>query len=148
LKRSAATTLDEFLQGIDDADKREDSRRLADLMRTVTGERPVVSGAIVGFGPVHYKYASGREGDTFKVGFAPRKANLTIYLMSGLVGYQDLLAKLGPHKTGKACIYLKRLSDIDRDVLGDVIERAVAHIDEVVHDAGGLPRMSEMPPPP
>ena len=116
-------------------------------MGTVTGEEPVVAGSIVGFGPVHYKYASGREGDTFKVGFSPRKANLTIYTMSGLVGYDDLLGRLGPHKTGKSCIYIKRLEDIDRAALVAVIERAVSHIDQTVGDVGALPRMSDMPPP-
>jgi hypothetical protein len=81
----------------------------------------------------------------FKVGFAPRKANLTLYLMSGMVGYDDLLARLGPHKTGKSCIYVKRFDDLDRDVLAELIERSVAHLDEVYDAAGGVPRMSEMP---
>ena len=137
-----------FIDGIENEARREDCLRLLELMRQVTGEKPQLwGGSMVGFGSYHYRYASGRQGDYFKVGFAPRKANLTIYLMSGLIGYNDLLARLGPHTEGKSCVYLKRLDDVDTDVLTALIERAVAHIDQVWADAGGVPRMSEMPPP-
>ena len=137
-----------FIDGIQSDARREDCQRLLSLMRQVTGEEPQLwSGSMVGFGSYHYRYASGREGDYFKVGFAPRKANLTIYLMSGVVGYDDLLVRLGPHTEGKSCIYVKRLHDIDMDVLTALIERSVAHIDKVWADTGGVPRMSEMPPP-
>jgi hypothetical protein len=138
----------EFIDGVQNDARRDDSRRLLVLMQQVTGEEPQLWGtSMVGFGSYHYRYASGREGDYFKVGFAPRKANLTIYLMSGLVGYNDLLARLGPHSEGKSCIYVNRLDDVDTNVLTALIERAVAHIDQVWADAGGVPRMSEMPPP-
>jgi len=137
----------EFLDGIEDEGRRADCRSLLGVMRGITGEEPQLWGSsMVGFGTYHYRYASGREGDYFKVGFSPRKANLTLYLMSGMVGYDDLLARLGPHKTGKSCIYVKRLDDLDREVLAELIERSVAHIDEVYDAAGGAPRMSEMPP--
>lgn len=136
-----------FIEGIGNEARREDTRALLGLMRDVTGEEPQLWGSsMVGFGTYHYRYASGREGDLFKVGFAPRKDNLTLYLMSGMVGYDDLLAKLGPHKAGKSCIYVKRLDDLDREVLTTLIERSVAHIDQTEADAGGVPRMSEMPP--
>lgn len=121
----------EFLDGIQNDSRREDSRALIEVMREVTGEEPKLWGAMVGFGDYHYRYESGREGDYFKVGFAPRAANLTIYLMSGVAGYDDLLQKLGPHKTGKSCLYVKRLGDLDRDVLAELIRRSVDHIDDV-----------------
>ena len=136
-----------FINGIQHDARRDDCRRLLDLMRDVTGEEPQLwGGSMIGFGSYHYRYASGREGDYFKVGFAPRKSNLTVYLMSGVAGYEDLLAKLGPHTTGKSCVYLKRLDDIDTRVLTALIERSVAHVDQVWADVGGVPRMSEMPP--
>ncbi len=142
------TDVTAFIDGIQNDARRDDCRRLRDLMRQVTGEEPQVwGGSMVGFGSYHYRYASGREGDYFKVGFASRKANLTIYLMSGLVGYDDLLARLGPHTEGKSCIYVKRLDDVDVSVLTALIERSVAHLDQVWSSAGGVPRMSEMPPP-
>ncbi|MGH8822977.1 MAG: DUF1801 domain-containing protein [Jiangellaceae bacterium] len=135
-----------FVDGIEDEARREDCRALLGLMHAITGEEPRLwTSSMVGFGTYHYRYASGREGDWFKVGFASRKANLTIYLMSGVVGYDDLLEKLGPHKTGKSCVYVKRLADLDRKVLTELIERSVAHIDQVEDAAGGVPRMSEMP---
>lgn len=135
-----------FLDGIQNDARREDCLALMGLMRSVTGEEPRLWGtSMVGFGTYHYRYASGREGDFFKVGFAPRTSNLTIYLMSGMVGYDDLLRNLGPHKTGKSCIYVKRLNDLDHDALTELIRRSVDHIDQVQADAGALPRMSEMP---
>ena len=137
----------EFINGIQDEARREDCRALTGLMRAITGKEPRLWGSsMVGLGTYHYRYASGREGDWIKVGFASRKANLTIYLMSGMVDYDDLLAELGPHRTGKACVYVKRLEDLDRKVLTELIERSVAHIDQVEDEAGGVPRMSEMPP--
>lgn len=133
------------LAGIVDAGRRADAHALVELMRSVTDEQPRLWGTTLGFGEYHYRYASGREGTTFKVGFAARKANLTIYLMSGLVGYDDLLAELGPHKTGKSCLYVKRLDDVDSTVLARLVRRSVAHLDRVAAEAGAIPRMSEMP---
>lgn len=101
----------------------------------------------MGFGTYHFHYASGKEGDYFKVGFAPRKADLVLYLMSGPVGYADLLNRPGrPHKAGKSAIYVKHLDDLDDDVLAKLIQRCVAHIDQVEADLGAIPRMSETPP--
>ena len=84
--------------------------------------------SIVGFGSYHYRYASGREGDWFLTGFSPRKANLTLYIMSGFSRYAELLGKLGRHTTGKSCLYVKRLDDIDQDVLAQLIERSVEYV--------------------
>lgn len=135
-----------FVAGIEDEARRADAEALLDLMSAATTEEPRLWGSsMIGFGTYHYRYASGREGDWFKVGFAPRKSNITVYLLSGMVGYDDLLAKLGPHKAGKSCVYVKRLADVDRDVLTELVKRSVAHIDQVEADAGGVPRMSDMP---
>jgi hypothetical protein len=84
--------------------------------------------SIVGFGRYHYHYASGREGDWFLTGFSPRAQNLTLYIMSGFSRYDDLMSKLGKHTNGKSCLYLKRLADIDLEVLSELIKQSVAHM--------------------
>ncbi|MGH8958048.1 MAG: DUF1801 domain-containing protein [Acidimicrobiia bacterium] len=138
----------EFLDGIEDGERRRDSKKLVALMKEVTGEKPQMWGeSIVGFGNYHYKYASGREGDAAIIGFSPRKQNLTIYLASGFVGYDELLARLGKHSTGKSCLYLKRFDQVDENVLTELLRESVAHVQAVEANTGGLPRMSEMPPP-
>jgi hypothetical protein len=83
---------------------------------------------MIGFGSYHYKYASGREGDWFAAGFAPRARDITLYIMGGFGKHDSLLAKLGKHKTGKGCLYIKRLSDVDVDVLTELIQRSVEHV--------------------
>jgi hypothetical protein len=119
-----------FIDAIDDERKREDSKALVALMERVTGEKPAMWGpSIVGFGDLHYKYETGREGDWFRVGFSPRKQNLTLYVTDYIQADDPLLAKLGKFTTGKACIYVKRLDDIDPDVLGQLVKRA--------YDSGG-----------
>jgi hypothetical protein len=116
--------VDAFIAAIEDERKREDSRALVELMERVTGEKPAMWGpSIVGFGDLHYKYESGREGDWFKVGFSPRKQNLTLYITDYIQDDDPLLAKLGKFTTGKACIYIKRLEDIDSEVLEQLVER-------------------------
>ncbi|HEY5806050.1 MAG TPA: DUF1801 domain-containing protein [Candidatus Saccharimonadales bacterium] len=117
--------VDEFLASIPDDGVRQDCRELTDLMRKITGDPGDMWGtSIVGFGEYHYKYASGRENDWFRMGFSPRKQNLTIYIMSGYEDKEDLLAKLGPHSLGKSCLYIKRLADIDMKVLADLLRQA------------------------
>ncbi len=117
----------EFLKGIDDPQKRKDCKAVAKIMREATGSRAAMWGpGMVGFGSYHYVYDSGREGDLFLVGFAPRKQNLTLYLLEGFAGYKSLMKKLGTHKTGKSCLYLKRLEDVDQEVLRKLIEGSVA----------------------
>jgi hypothetical protein len=114
-----------FIATIEDDRKREDSGALVALMEQVTGEKPAMWGpSIIGFGDLHYKYESGREGDWFKVGFSPRKQNLALYVTDYIQEDDPLLAKLGKFTTGKACIYVKRLDDIDTDLLADLIKRS------------------------
>ena len=116
----------DFLNSIPDEKKRQDSFALLELMRQVTGLEPRMWGAsIIGFGDAHYQYASGREGDWFRVGFSPRKQNLALYIMDGFPKYQELLAKLGRHKTGVSCLYLNKLADIDLAVLREMITQSV-----------------------
>src|SRR5512147_1814962 len=111
-----------FLNSIEDEQKRNDSLAIARLMEQVTKEKPKMWGSsIVGFGSYHYKYESGREGDAPILGFSPRKQNLTLYLPGGLENYQGLMKKLGKYSTGKGCLYIKRLSDIDKNVLKELI---------------------------
>ena len=118
-----------FLNSVEDEKKRQDSFAILEMMQEVTGMEPQMWGSsIVGFGSYHYKYASGREGDWFQVGFSPRKQNLTLYIMSGFDAYDDLLSKLGKHKTGKSCLYIKRLEDVDLDTLRELVTLSVAYI--------------------
>ena len=108
-----------------------DSYALIDLMKEVTGCEPKMWGpSIIGFDQYHYKYESGREGKFLKVGFSPRKRELSIYLMCSLEKNDDLLSKLGKHRTGKSCLYVKRLEDINMDVLKDLVQESVKFVDE------------------
>jgi hypothetical protein len=119
----------DFLHTIADPKAREDSFVILELMQRVTGEKPNMWGSsIVGFGARHYKYESGREGDIFIAGFSPRKQNLTLYISYGFDRYPDLMAKLGKYKTGKACLYIKKLEDIDLPTLCELITRDVAAV--------------------
>ena len=111
-----------FLNSIEDEQKRNDSSEIAQIMEQVTKEKPKMWGSsIVGFGSYHYKYESGREGDAPIIGFSPRKQNLTLYIPGGLEQYQGLMNKLGKHSAGKGCLYINRLSDINVDVLKELI---------------------------
>jgi len=119
----------DFIDAVEDGQKREDSRELLELMQGITGQEPRMWGSgMVGFGSYHYRYESGREGDFFLTGFAPRKSALTVYVMPGFQRFRSQLDKLGPHKTGKSCLYLKNLDTIDRDVLAEIIRDAVAYM--------------------
>ncbi len=121
--------VDAFLDGVENPRRREDARRLLALMRDVTGEPPSMWGtSIVGFGSYHYRYASGREGDWPVVGFAPRKQNLVLYIMPGFGRYEDLLAKLGKHRTGKSCLYVNKLDDVDPQILEELIRESVTEM--------------------
>lgn len=122
-------SVERFLDAVEDPARRADSRALLELMSRVTGEPPRMWGAsMVGFGTYHYRYASGREGDWFLTGFAPRKNDLTLYVMAGFTAYDDLMSRLGKHRTGKSCLYLKRLSDVSADVLEELIRESVEHM--------------------
>ena len=122
-----------YLKKITDAQQRDDALAVLALMKKVTGLKPRMWGpSIIGFGEYHYKYASGHEGDCCLIGFAPRKGNLSLYFMPGLDRFQPFLKKLGKYKTGKACLYIKKLSDIDLAVLRDMIETGFEMIQDVV----------------
>ena len=115
-----------FLKSIADRQRREDAMAVAEMMKTVTRTEPKMWGtSIVGYGSQHYKYASGREGDWFRTGFSPRKDNLTLYITSSFEQYPGLMAKLGKYTTGKACLYIKKLSDVDQKVLKQLIARSL-----------------------
>jgi hypothetical protein len=116
----------DFLNSVPDEQKRRDSFAIMEMMKQASGAEPKMWGpAIIGFGDAHYKYESGREGDWFKVGFSPRKQNLTLYLMGGAPSYPDLLGKLGKYKTGKGCLYINKLTDVDVEVLREMISRSM-----------------------
>lgn len=115
-----------FIDGVEDKRKRADCRAVMKMMRGATGKPAKLWGtSIVGYGSYDYKYASGRSGTWPVVGFSPRKHNLVLYVMPGFSGYKALLAKLGKHKTGKSCLYLKTLEDVDHKVLQQLIEKSV-----------------------
>ncbi len=114
-----------FLKSVENEKRREDSFVVLDLMKEVTGEKPTMWGtSIVGFGSYHYKGASGREGDWMKVGFSPRKQNMTLYIMDGFGSYDSLLDKLGKYKTGKSCLYINKLEDVDQTVLRELVKQS------------------------
>lgn len=120
-----------FILGIEDEVRREDCLTILPIMRRIVGVAPKMWGtSIVGFGSYHYKYASGRTGDWFLTGFSPRKQDLTIYIMPGLERHESILAKLGKHKTGKSCLYLKRLADVDIKLLEKLIATSVGEMRE------------------
>jgi len=119
-------SVSKFLNAIGDDHKRRDAKIVAKIMKRVTGERPRMWGtSIVGYGDHHYTYANGREGDWMLSGFSPRKQALTLYIMSGFSKYRSLLKKLGKHTTGKSCLYIKKLDDVDLEVLERLIEQSV-----------------------
>lgn len=118
-----------FIDGVDNEQRRRDAYALLEIMRDETGLEPVMWGpSIIGFGSFHYQYASGHEGDFPLVGFSPRKANLVVYIMAGFSRYDDLLARLGKHKTGKSCLYLNKLEQVDEAVLREMICQSVEYV--------------------
>lgn len=118
-----------FLNSIEDAQKRADAKKVAAMMRKATASNPKMWGtSIVGYGSYHHKYASGREGDWMLIGFSPRKQNLTLYIMAGFSQFDALLVKLGKYKTGKSCLYVKQLADIDLKVLESLIIRSIKYM--------------------
>lgn len=123
------TSVSAFISSIDDSDRRRDVKKVAAVMRAATGSRAKMWGSnIVGYGQYHYKYESGREGDFMITGFSPRKQALTLYVIPGFKHFQPLMAKLGKYKTGKSCLYIRRLSDIDEKVLQRLIVASVKYM--------------------
>jgi len=118
----------EFLAGITHERRRSDCAAVVEMMREETGEQPAMWGpTIIGFGAYHYRYASGREGDWPLVGVSPRKASLVLYVMPGFGRYEELLGRLGKHKTGKSCLYVNKLADVDEAVLRELIRLSARH---------------------
>lgn len=125
--KQTTASVEDFLNGIDDEQKRKDSFAIVDLMREVTQAEPKMWGpSIIGFGDHRYTYENGRENDWFQTGFSPRKQNLTLYISGGFANYDELLARLGKHTTGKACLYIKKLADVDMPTLRDLVQQSVA----------------------
>jgi hypothetical protein len=118
--------VDEFIDAVPNETRRSDARVLCELMTSLTGEPPVMWGpTIIGFGSYHYRYESGRSGDAPRAAFSPRRSNLVVYLADGFADrYPKLLERLGPHSTGRSCLYLKRLADVDLGVLRQLVERS------------------------
>ena len=122
----------QFISGIADEQKRADCLEILGLMSEVTGCEPKMWGdSIVGFGTYHYKGKSGREGDWFLTGFSPRKQNISIYIMSGFSEMPELMNKLGKFKTGSGCLYVNKLTDVDKSVLRQVIKQSVDFISKM-----------------
>lgn len=125
--RPTDASVEAFIDAVDHPRRRDDARTLLELMQRVTGEEPVMWGpSIVGYGSYHYRYASGQEADWPVVGFSPRKQNLSIYIMTGFAESEELLSRLGKHKTGKSCLYVTKLADVDLDVLETLVRASVA----------------------
>jgi hypothetical protein len=126
--KATAASVVKFLNAIKDEQRRQDCFTILELMKKATGAQPTMWGSsIVGFGNYHYVYESGREGDWFVAGFAPRKQNLTLYLIGGFPRHGELLQRLGKHKTGKGCLYIKKLQDIDLPTLRKIVTESVRH---------------------
>jgi hypothetical protein len=127
--RPTAQSVEEFLESIDDERRRREAFELDALFRRVTGWSPVMWGpSIVGYGAYHYRYESGREGDSLATGFSPRKAKHSIYIMPGYADFGTILERLGKHSKGRSCLYITRLANIDLDVLAELIR---AGLDEL-----------------
>ncbi len=124
-------SVDEYLMQIENADKRADCFKIREIMERIVGDPAKMWGtSIIGFGNYNYKYESGREGEFMRSGFAARKANIVLYIMAGFSEYESLLKKMGPHKHGKGCLYIKCLSDLDESALEEIITRSVAYMAE------------------
>ena len=129
--RPTEASVADFIGAIADAEKREDARAVAAMMAEITSAPAQIWGtSIVGFGRYRYRYASGRKGEFFETGFSPRKRALTLYIMPGFSEHGGLLEKLGQHSLGKSCLYIKRLADIDLEVLRELVALSVQAIRE------------------
>lgn len=127
--RETDASVDAFLAGVENETRKSDSYVLLEMFSRIAGESPRMWGtSLVGFGQYHYKYDSGREGDFFRLGFSPRKQALTVYIMPGFDQYEGLLDQLGKHKTGKSCLYINKLADVDLEVLQELAEASLEHM--------------------
>ena len=122
-------SVENYLAAIKPEQKQQDCREICDMMERLSGHPPKMWGSsIVGFGEYHYKYESGREGDFLRIGFAARAQNISVYILPGYDDFSDELSRLGPYKKGKSCLYIKRLSDIDTDVLEEIVAKGLRHM--------------------
>ena len=122
-------SVDEFMAAVENKRRIEDGLVLLEMMRDVTGLEPEMWGpSIIGFGSYHYRYDSGREGDMPLTGFSPRSRSLSLYIMSGFDEYDDLLSKLGKHRKGASCLYINKLTDVDVEVLRELVSQSVEHM--------------------
>lgn len=129
--KPTTVTPEDFIAAVEPERKREEAHALDQLFRKVTGWAPVMWGpSIIGYGSYHYKYATGREGDMCATGFSPRKANHSIYVMPGYADFGPMLERLGKHSMGKSCLYIKKLTDVDLDVLAELIEAGLKDLGE------------------
>lgn len=124
-----AARVDDFLASITDEKKRQDTHEIMGMMAEITGSAPVMWGSsIIGFGAYRYHYRSGRQGEWALVSVSPRARNVTVYIMPGFSDYEHLMTKLGKYKTGRSCLYLNKLEDVDREVLYELIQESVAYM--------------------
>jgi len=122
-------SVEKFLNSVADEQRRKDCFQLVEIMKTATKSEPAMWGtSIVGFGRHQYKYTSGRVLEWFQVGFSPRKQDLTLYIVPGVERYPELMKKLGKHKTGRSCLYIKKLEDVDLPTLEQLIKQSVGHL--------------------
>jgi hypothetical protein len=127
--KPTSVSVADFLAGVAHEERRKDAKKLSALFARATGEKAVMWGpSIVGFGKYHYTYESGREGDMCIAGFSPRSSALVLYVLAGAKQQAALLAKLGKHTTGKGCLYLKKLADVDVEVLEELVRVSAAHV--------------------
>lgn len=127
--KATEVSVDAFIAAVADPNQRADAEMICALMKRLSGEPATMWGpTIIGFGRYHYRYDSGREGEMCRIGFSPRKGQSVLYLIDGFEGHAELMARLGKHKTGKSCLYVKRLSDIDETVLEEICVRSLQYM--------------------
>lgn len=132
--KETKASVNKFINSVKDERTKADCKQIISVMKDITKEDPKMWGSsIVGFGSYHYKYESGREGDMCLTGFSPRKQNLTIYIISGFSRYPEMMSKLGKYKTGKSCLYIKTLDDIDMKILKKMIAESVKYMKKRYH---------------
>jgi hypothetical protein len=135
--KATEVSVDDFIDALPIPQRREDAKRVRAMFERLTGEPARMWGpTIIGFGSYDYKYQSGHSGTMCRMGFSPRKAELVLYVLTGFEGQPDLLARLGKHKTGKVCLYIKKLPDVDEAVLEEISARALAHMNEKYPEKG------------
>ncbi|MHA1512140.1 MAG: DUF1801 domain-containing protein [Promethearchaeota archaeon] len=125
-------SVDEFLKKIEDPEKQKTSWQIMEIIKEISGKEPKMWGdSIIGFGKYHYKYATGREGDWMRIAFSPRKQNFSIYIMDGFDNHSELMEKLGKFKTGRSCLYIKKLQDIDINILKELMKKSLLNMEKL-----------------